>query len=133
MTASEVLFDTWAWCEVLWDTPVGRRLRKRYFDRQGVRVHTSVLSLTEIGVKLTRLGSADRIGGVFASIQASSTLQPVDHSIAESAVAIREELRRRSPDAGTIDALLLATSRSLGARLVSGDRAFSGEPDVVQL
>ncbi len=133
MIASEVLLDTWAWWEILFDTPLGRRLRRRYLGRANVRVHTSVLTIAEIGAKLAARGEARRLGPILGALRSMGPIHEVTATVAEAAGPLRQDLRRLRPDASLVDALVLATARAVGARLVSGDGAFKGVPDVVQI
>lgn len=128
-----VLLDSWAWIEILRDSATGRRLRRRYVGAPGVRAHTSVLTLAEIGAKLAAEGHQERIGPTAASLRYHGDMEEVTAADAQAAGPLRALLRKRSPGAGLVDALILATARRLGARLVSADPAFRGLRDVTAL
>lgn len=124
MTGSSVLLDTWAWWEILSGSSTGDRLRRRYLEAPNRRVHTSVITVAELSIKLAALGQSNRVPAIVASLRAFSELQDVTPEIAQAAGPLRSELRRRAPQAGLADALALATAQRLGARLVSADAAF---------
>lgn len=132
MTASEVVLDSWAWWEIFFETTRGRRLARRFLRTRGVTVHTSALAVGELVAKLHEMGKGDRSASLVESIRLRSSLHDVTPEIAEVAGRLRSELRRREPEASLADAVMLATARSLGAKLVSTDAAFRGQPDVLR-
>lgn len=131
MTASEVLFDTWAWWEVLFATRQGTRLRKAYLDEPAVRIHTSAIAFGEVAAKMLATDNGDLLPGAMAAMRASATVHDVTSDLAEAGGVLRAELRRASPAASLADGIMLATARRAGATLVSADPAFRGQPDVV--
>ena len=72
MTGSKVLFDTWAWWEVLQGSETGAALQRRYLDEPGVQVLTTAISLGELSAKLSSEGSADSISRTVNSIRRRS-------------------------------------------------------------
>ena len=130
MTGSKILFDTWAWWEVLQGTAVGAILQRRYLDAPGVQVLTAAISLGELSAKLSTEGSEDSISSAVASIRRASIILDLSAEIAVEAGILGTRLRKRSRAASLADGIVLATARQNGARLVSDDRAFIGEADV---
>ncbi len=130
MTASKVLFDTWAWWEVLQGSEVGAALQRRHLDAPGVQVLTAAISLGELSAKLSSQGSEDSISPTVSSIRRASAVLDLTGELAVEAGMLRTRLRKRSKAASLADGIVLATARQNGARLVSNDRAFTGEPDV---
>lgn len=130
MTASEVVFDTWAWWEVLHGTATGRRLQSTYLAVG--KVHASVYVLAELSAKLADAGRDKDLGDVAHRLASAGRLVPVDAAIAAEAGRLRKALRRRDPGASLADAIMLATARGLGLKLVSADVAFRGLPDVLK-
>lgn len=131
MTGSEVLLDSWAWWEILNGTPAGRALQVRYLASKHVSVHTSAITIGEVVAKMIRLGNVDDSARILQSLRAAGALHDVTPDLAAEAGLLRSVLRKRDPDASLTDAIVLTTARRLGATLVSRDRAFKGEPDVV--
>jgi predicted nucleic acid-binding protein len=130
---SDVLFDTWAWWEVLSGTATGRRLAHRFLRLPVGLVHTSALTLGELAAKLAREGGGDRIDSMETAIRAASRLHDVTVAIAVEGGRLREALRRNEPNASLADGIILATARDAGARLLSADRAFRGLPEILDL
>jgi predicted nucleic acid-binding protein len=130
VTASKVLFDTWAWWEVLRGSGVGAALQRRYLGAPGVQVLTAAISLGELSAKLSSEGSGESISPAVSSIRRASAVLDLTAELAVEAGILRTQLRKRSKTASLADGIVLATARQNGARLISGDQAFSGEPDV---
>lgn len=130
MTASSVLFDTWAWWEVLQGTPGGARLKRRYLDAPGVRVLTSAVSLGELSAKLSSQGLEGSIPVTVTSIRQASSVEDVTGDLAVEAGVLRSRLRKKARSASLADGIVLATARKFGARVISIDSAFAGEPAV---
>ena len=130
MTASEVALDSWAWWEVLTDTAKGRRLSKKYLEREEARVHTSAITIAEITAKLAALDRRADIAPIVQAISGKGRVHEVSTDIAELAGPLRDDLRRTNRSASLADAIVLITARKLGVDLVSADPAFSGHPDV---
>lgn len=127
-----VAFDTWAWWEVLADNAMGRRLARDYLNNPDVRVFTPSLALAEMSAKLARLGLADRIA---TAINAMETGSEVVHLSTQGALQVGPlllELRKAAKNASMADAVILLVARDQGAALVSNDRAYTGQTDVVR-
>ena len=130
MTASRVLFDTWAWWEVLRGSGPGDALRRRYLDASGFQVLTAALTLGELADKLSSEGASDSVPLTINSIRSASTVVDLTGELAVEAGLLRTRLRRRARFASLAHGIILATARQQGAKLISLDRAFLGEPDV---
>jgi predicted nucleic acid-binding protein len=131
MTGSDVLLDTWGWWEVFRGSSEGAVIRRRLLGSDQVRLHTSAISVGEIVAKLASLGATDRIDAVLGVIRRAGPLHEVTVELAREAGLLRAVLRKADARASLADGIVLATARHLGARLVSADPAFRGQPDVV--
>ncbi|MFZ0830845.1 MAG: PIN domain-containing protein [Thermoplasmata archaeon] len=131
MIGSDILLDTWAWWELLRGSRNGAVIRRRFLRPSGVRLHTSTITVGEISAKLASMGEARRIDGVIAAIRRAGRLHDVTTDLARTAGILRVELRKSDAQASLADGIVLATARSLGARLISADAAFRGQSDVV--
>jgi len=130
VTASKVLFDTWAWWEILQGSPDGAAIRQRYLDATGVQVLTAAISLGELSAKLSSEGAPDSVPLAINSIRHASLIVDLTGELAVEAGLLRTRLRKRARSASLADGIILATARQQGAKLISIDRAFVGEPDV---
>lgn len=125
-----MVFDTWAWWEVLHATPIGERLAKKYLEAPGIRLITPDLALVELSAKLARDGRAGETGTALAAVEAASEVVPVSREAAESCGPLLIELRKTNKGASLADAVMLSVARCEGARLISGDPCFAGLRDV---
>ena len=128
---SDVLFDTSAWWEYLFETPMGARLRARFVEGDRTRIHTSAISLGEIGARLSEQGTEGQIGMVCGAIRRMSRIWDITADIAQDAGPARSRLRRDTKDASLADAIVLITAQRAGALIVSSDRAFRGVPGTI--
>ena len=131
MTESDVLFDTWAWWEYLFQTSTGAALRQRFVEGDRFRLHTSAISLGEIGARLIEDEAGERVETTCGSIRRMSRVWDVTADIAQEAGPARARLRKVERSASLADAIVFVTARKAGARIVSADPAFRGLPDVI--
>jgi len=124
-----VLFDSWAWWEVLEETPAGRVLSERYLEARRVRVLTVDYTLAEVAAKLARIDRAQDIEGALDAISTADMI-PITSQVAALAATLQVELRRENGDASVGDAVMLAAARLHGAILISGDPCYAGQRDV---
>ena len=127
-----VFLDTWAWWEVLHDTPTGRRLARRYVEAPDTLVYTVDVALAEVACKLARVGRGEEIGGCLETILNSSEVVPITKEIAVLAGPLLLELRGEDSDASGADAVMLAAARTHHATLVSADPCYRGQSDVTE-
>lgn len=130
LTGRVVVFDTWAWWEVLHASPIGVKLARRYLEASHVRVLTADLALVEISAKLARDRRTTEIEPALAAVFGASEVVPISKGAATMAGPLLDELRRIDRNASLADAVMLAVAREEGAILVSGDPCFRGQSDV---
>ena len=130
LTSESVVFDSWAWWEVVRSSALGDRLARRYLDRTEAKVMTVDYTLAEIAAKLVVLGLGDQIASSLSVIERGSDVLSISVEVAELAASLRLELRRTDRKASLSDAVVLATARNRGAILISGDPCYAGQGDV---
>ena len=126
-----MVFDTWAWWEVLHASPIGARLAQRYLEASDVRVLTADLALVEISAKLARDRREPEIERALGAMEGASEVIPISRTAAAHAGPLLTELRRMDRDASLADAVTLSVARAAGAIRISGDPCFRGQTDVV--
>ena len=132
LPTDRIVLDSWAWWEVLHDSPAGRRISRNYLESPGVLALTVDLALAEVSAKLARIGRLDLIPRSIETMEAMSEVLPITQEIAEATGPLQLHLRGRDPHASLADAVMLAAARSAGATLVSEDACYRGETDVVR-
>ena len=125
-----VVLDSWAWWEILHDTPTGRQLSLRYVEGSGVKVLTVDLALAEVACKLERAGSHAAIAPCLRAIEEAGEVLPITREIAGASAPLLVALRRVDAHTSLADAVMLAAARVRGAVLVSDDPCYRGEDDV---
>lgn len=127
-TADRVVFDAWAWFEVLDESAVGKRLWKNYLQPR--LVVTPAMALAEVA-RLVHVRRGLREADEFTrSARIRTQVHPMDDDIAAHAGQLWQHLRKRDKNASLADAVMLATARTLGLPLISRDPCFAGCPDV---
>src|SRR5437870_4967479 len=97
----DVLFDTWAWMEILLGTPTGAKLRERYLHDPKRKVFSADVSLAELAGKLARQGQLDKVEAALDAIVADSAqVLPITQEDAKEAAPILLELRKTHERAG---------------------------------
>ena len=125
-----VVLDSWAWWEILHDTPTGRQLSRRYVEGAEVKLLTVNLALAEVACKLERLGRHATIAPCLRGIEEAGEVLPITREIAAASAPLLAALRREDPHASLADAVMLAAARARGAVLISDDPCYRGQDDV---
>ena len=68
-----------------------------------------------------------------AVMRGNSTIVEANERLSDETGTLHAEMRRTVKDFGLSDAYVLATSRSLGARVLTGDPHFNGLKDAIML
>ncbi len=94
-------------------------------------IYTAMLSVTEVVSKVERSGRKGRKAA--EALESASVLVPLDFTLAVSAGLIHAEMRRRLPGFPYGDAAVVATAKTPRARIVTCDRHFEGQGDILFL
>lgn len=128
MKTEGVVFDAWAWFEVLDGSTAGKRLWTQYLQPR--KVVTPALAVAEVARKLHLRGGTRQADEFTRAARIRSRIQPLDDDIAALAGQLWQHLRKRDRNASLADAVMLATARTLGLPLISRDPCFKGCADV---
>ncbi len=123
-----MLLDTYAWVEYFRGTNKGKKIRELLKETQ---CFTSAISLAE----LSYWAEKEKIEaeGVFSTVKKLSALLSIDITLLEMAGKIKYKKRLKMKDFGLIDAIILATSKTYGLNVVTGDKHFIEEEGTIQL
>ncbi len=124
------LFDTSAWVSFLDGSPEGKRVEKILADERHTVIVADALFAEVFSVAFRK--GLD-VGEVITDIRQNSEVFEIYTNIWVEAAAIKERMRRKKPDFGLMDGLLLAVQRATGATIVTGDQHFKGLPKVMML
>lgn len=129
MKTDGVVFDAWAWFEVLDESPIGQRLWKAYVQPR--LVVTPAMALAEVTRKLHVRRGAREADEFAKGARIRSRVHAMDDDVAALAGQLWPRLRKRDRNASLADAVMLATARTLGIPLISRDPCFKGCADVL--
>ena len=121
------LLDSWAWLEYFFG---GRRGTKVAEYLQNPPIYISPLILAEVFSTLRRRRDESTAERCLAFMLAHSTVVPIDEELGIEAGRLHAQRRRSVKGFGMVDAVILATARRKGVRLVTGDDHFAGLSDV---
>ena len=119
------VIDTWVWVEYY----LGEDPRvNEYIENDNVDLFTSTITLTEMIKFLHQKGEdPENIRTVVSEIGVRSLVLPVTESIA----ILAGEYRSEGFKGGIADTIILATARSGGHTVVTGDPHFRGLDDAI--
>jgi predicted nucleic acid-binding protein len=124
----KIVLDSYAWIELFIGSAKGRRVKEIFESAD--EVYTPDTALAEIARKYIREGIEDKIINVrLEQIVGASNIAYLDAKLAlESAkcyMELADNARKNKLNAPSLfDAIVLATGRSLEAKIVTGDEHF---------
>ncbi|GBE56340.1 tRNA(fMet)-specific endonuclease VapC [archaeon BMS3Bbin16] len=126
-----MFIDSFAWIEYFMGTVKGRTVKK-IIDANEI-TYTSPTVIAEIFSKSVRTDGQDKARERADFIVDRCVLIQTDENIAVEAGRLHGEMKPLVRDFGLADAFILASARSKGAKVVTGDPHFKHREDVVFL
>jgi len=129
--------DSWAWVEILKLSAAGKKA-KAQLEEAGDAFTPSIV-LAELARKYLREGvDPGVIGAWLRGISEATEIYPIDIELSVVAAKSATELSTkahwgRTGGPGLGDALVLATARVVGARVITGDPHFRGLDETIWL
>jgi predicted nucleic acid-binding protein len=126
----KTVIDTYAWIEIFIGSTTGEKAKDTL--QKAEETYTPDIVIAEIARKYLREGMKEQIIlERLTIIEETSEIIPIDKNIAlESAkcyLELMENAKKRGLKAPSLfDAIVLATARTIGAKLVTGDQHFEG-------
>jgi len=137
MIVSKTVVDSWAWVELFKASASGKVAKVRIEESEAA--YTPSLVLAELARKYFREGEdAARIRGWLQIVLEATEVTEIDIPLAEESARASEELLKKAraeglQKPGLGDAIILATARVLGAKLLTGDLHFKNLPETTWL
>lgn len=128
--SERVVVDAYAWVEYLDGSIRGGRLRS-ILDESESEIYTCAVTLAEVTSKAIRAGRDHEVAA--RVIGGNSMIVDADESLSKYAGVLQAEARSRGRDFGLADAYVLATARSLKAKVLTGDPHFEGYPESIMI
>jgi predicted nucleic acid-binding protein len=116
--------------EYLEGSPAGAKLRDELNDA-GNNFFTHAVTLAEVISKVKQRGKDSDIA--WKVVTSNSKLLSADASESRQVGLLHAEIKSRNPNFSLADAFVLASSRKIGAKLLTGDPDFKGLPGTVML
>ncbi|GBE18924.1 tRNA(fMet)-specific endonuclease VapC [archaeon BMS3Abin16] len=126
-----MFIDSFAWIEYFMGTERGRKVKK--IIEGNVITYTSPTVIAEIFSKSVRTDGQDKARERVDFIVDRCVLIQTDENIAVEAGRLHGEMKPKIKDFGLADAFILASARSKGAKVVTGDPHFKDLDDTVFL
>jgi predicted nucleic acid-binding protein len=127
--SERIVADAYAWVEYLDGTKRGEKLKN--LIEAGVEVYTSAVTLAEVVSKAAR--SERDHEKAYAVMRGNSTIVEADEQLSYETGILHADMRRIVKDFGFSDAYILATSRMLGARILTSAPHFKDLKDAIML
>ena len=124
-----MLFDTFAWIEYFTKTQNTDKVKKILFESP--QCFTSAISLAELSqwIEKENLNRSE----ILSNVKKLSLIIDLNNDLLEFAGIINFNKRKSIKDFGLIDSIILATAKAHNLQLVTGDKHFANEPNVLLL
>ena len=127
--SERIVADAYTWVEYLDGTKRGESLKN--LIEAGDEVYTSAVTLAEVVSKAARTERDHE--KAYAIIRGNSTIVEANEQLSYETGILHAEMRRTVKDFGLSDAYVLATSRKLGAGVLTGDPHFNGFKEAMMI
>ena len=131
----KIVVDSYAWIELFIGSDEGDVVKEKLSEAE--EIYTPDIVLAELARKYRR----ERIDAQITAerllkIVELSRIVPIDKKVAVKAaemdLELREEARKKGLGIpGLFDAIVLAVTHIIGAKLITGDEHFRGRPEVI--
>lgn len=125
-----VVVDSFAWIEYFKATDTGQKARE-FIDDLKNTLFTVDVCVAEI--KFWALQKKLVFNEMFAVIRSNSTIIETNSNDWLEAAEIKFEHRKTLPNFGLVDALIIAKSNEIGAKILTGDKHFKNEKNAVMI
>lgn len=131
----KTVVDTYAWIEIFIGSECGEKAKE--IIQKSEEVYTPDVVIAEVARKYLKEGVKEQtILERLATIEETSEITSIDKDIAlESARCYLELVERaksrKLKNPSLFDAIVLATARTLGAKLLTGDEHFKGVDETI--
>ncbi len=124
-----MMLDSFAWMEYFMGTEKGEKVRE--IVESDTILYASPVILAEIYSKSQRVDGSgkERVGFILNRC----VVVELDDEIGVEAGRIHAEMKSRVRDFGMIDALIIASARKRGLKILTGDKHFEHFENVVML
>ena len=124
--------DTFVWIEYFEGSKSGEVIKQLLED--GIHnLFTPSIALAELSDAVVKGKVRADWSDVIRFVALNTHIKEIDSEIAGESGIIKNNLRKKHPNFGLIDAIVLATARKLKSLLLTGDEHLTGEADVIDI
>ena len=124
--------DTYAWIEYFEGSSIGAGV-KVVIEQEDCELFTPSVVLAELSDAVVKGKIKQDWQDLARFVTFNTQIQEIDAELARDAGIIKNDLRKKHPDFGLIDAIVLATARKTNSKLLTGDAHLVGEPNVIDI
>ncbi len=131
----KIVVDSYAWIELFTGSVEGTKVKEVLAHAD--ELYTPGIVLAEVARKFLRDGfSEDFVNKSLEQITAAATITYIDPKLAIDSANCYQEIKKNAQKnrlnaPSLFDAILLATSKSLNAKLLTGDAHFKALPEAI--
>ena len=127
---NRIVLDTYAWVEYFKGAEEGKKVKD--FIEGKFQLFTPSIVIAELSDKYRReaVPNWDFINGF---IRIKTKILILDENIADKAGELKQELRKRHKDVSLADAIVLAHSLNISARILTGDKHFKNLDNTIDI
>ena len=129
------VIDTYAWIEYIRGTPEGLKAKEFIEGKETVTPTIVILEFEKYLLKRLREKS-DSLKNYESKreyVRSISTIVNLDYALSLSAAKLDLDMKEKIKNWGMADSIVLATARSLNAKVVTGDEHFRGLAEAVMI
>jgi predicted nucleic acid-binding protein len=129
------VIDTYAWIEYIRGTTEGLKAKEYIENKENITPTIVVLEYEKYLLKRLK-EKTDTLKNYEAKreyVRSISTIVNLDYALSISAAKLDLEMKEKIKNWGMADSIVLATARSLNAKVVTGDEHFRGLADAVMI
>ena len=124
--------DTYAWIEYFEGSSQGNKV-KEIIENEDESLLTPSIVLVELADAVVKGKLNVQWEDVVRFVKLNTKIITIDENIAHAAGTLKNTLRKKHPDFGIIDAVVLATARINHSKLLTGDPHLTTEDDVIDI
>lgn len=125
--------DTYAWIEYFEGSVQGNKVRAILENENEYEIFTPSIVLVELADAVAKGKIKVNWDELVRFVKLNTKIIDIDDVVAKEAGMIKNNLRKKHPDFGIIDAIVLATARINNSRLLTGDIHLLNEDDVIDI
>jgi predicted nucleic acid-binding protein len=124
------VIDAYAWIEYLIGSEPGAKVNA-VLEKETNQIYTCAVTVAEVVSKVARESREPTVA--YDILVNNSQIIDVDEKLSKEAGLLHAEMRKKEKDFGLADAYVLATSRKLNSKILTGDPHFRNVKDAVLL